>query len=189
MARQIAQGELGSLLPERIELVARMYEHMTDDLAGGGSRFSAQNKISALRRFFAWSDSEGVELRLETVADTFIRWTDHLLQRQRVERSFSEGALYDLTRLTATVLDRALDRQASLSKSTRIRKPRGKGKVHTSKADKQNLQDTFSFGHLLVWCFASNAHIFRPSASAARPTLAKMSSAFRCQRKGRGLAL
>lgn len=41
----------------------------------------------------------------------------------------------------------------------------------------------------LVWCFASNAHIFRPSASAARPTLAKMSSAFRCQRKGRGLAL
>lgn len=91
VARQIAQGELGSLLPERIELVARLYEHMTDDLAGGGSRFSAQNKISALRRFFAWSDSEGVELRLETVADTFIRWTDHLLQRQRVERSFSEG--------------------------------------------------------------------------------------------------
>ena len=42
---------------------------------------------------------------------------------------------------------------------------------------------------VLVWCFASNAHIFRPSASAARPTLAKMSSAFRCQRKGRGLAL
>ena len=45
------------------------------------------------------------------------------------------------------------------------------------------------FVQSLVWCFASNAHIFRPSASAARPTLAKMSSAFRCQRKGRGLAL
>ncbi|RTX50465.1 site-specific integrase, partial [Pseudomonas aeruginosa] len=28
VARQIAQGELGSLLPERIELVARLYEHM-----------------------------------------------------------------------------------------------------------------------------------------------------------------
>lgn len=150
VARQIAQGELGSPLPERIELVTRLHEHMADDLAGGGSRFSAQNKIGALRRFFAWSDSEGGYLSLETVADTFIRWTDYLLQRQRVERSFSEGSLYDLTRLTATMLDRALDRQASLSKSTRIRKPRGKGKVHTSKADKQNLQNTFAFGHLLA---------------------------------------
>ena len=150
VSRQIAEGELGGPLAERIELVTRLHEHMVDDLAGGGSRFSAQNKISALRRFFAWSDSESMELRLETVADTFIRWTDHLLQRQRVERSFSEGALYDLTRLTATMLDRALDRQASLSKSTRIRKPRGKGKVHASSADKQNLQDTFAFGHFLA---------------------------------------
>ncbi|MFW3682917.1 hypothetical protein ACOAL9_14355 [Pseudomonas aeruginosa] len=150
VGRQIAQSELGSPLPERFELVTRLHEHMTDDLAGGGSRFSVQNKISALRRFFAWIDSENVNLSLETAADTFIRWTDHLLQRHRVERNFSEGSLYDLTRLTATMLDRALDRQASLSKSTRIRKPRGKGKVHTSKADKQSLQNTFAFGHLLA---------------------------------------
>ncbi|MDV5388547.1 hypothetical protein [Pseudomonas juntendi] len=150
VGRQIAQGELGSPLPERFELVTQLHEHMTDDLAGGGSRFSVQNKISALRRFFAWIDSENVNLSLETAADTFIRWTDHLLQRHRVERNFSDGSLYDLTRLTATMLDRALDRQASLSKSTRIRKPRGKGKVHTSKADKQNLQNTFAFGHLLA---------------------------------------
>ncbi|WWL44541.1 hypothetical protein V5O39_28970 [Pseudomonas parakoreensis] len=150
MGRQIAQSELGSPLPERFELVTRLHEHMTDDLAGGGSRFSVQNKISALRRFFAWIDSENVNLSLETAADTFIRWTDHLLQRHRVERNFSDGSLYDLTRLTATMLDRALDRQASLSKSTRIRKPRGKGKVHTSKADKQSLQNTFAFGHLLA---------------------------------------
>lgn len=150
VARQIAQGELGSILTERIELVTRLHEHMAGDLAGGGSRFSAQNKIGALRNFFAWSDSEGGNLSLETVADTFIRWTDHLLHRHLVERSFSEGSLYDLTRLTATILDRALDRQASLSKSTRIRKPRGKGKVHTSKAGKQSLQNTFVFGYFLA---------------------------------------
>ncbi|ARS52872.1 MULTISPECIES: integrase [Kushneria] len=147
---QIDQGELGQLLPERIELVMRLHEHMAADLAGGGSRYSAQNKIAALRRFFAWSDATGEKLDLETVSDTFIRWTDHLLHRYRVERSFSEGTLYDLTRLTATMLDRALDRQASLSKSTRIRKPRSKGKVHTARADKQNLQSTFEFGHLLA---------------------------------------
>ncbi|MAG64958.1 MAG: integrase [Pseudomonadales bacterium] len=150
VGRQIEHGELGCLLQERIELVTRLHGHMAGDLAGGGSRFSAQNKITALRQFFAWSDSDGGSLSLETVADTFIRWTDHLIYRHRVERSFSEGALYDLTRLVATMLDRALDRQASLSKSTRIRKPRGKGKVHTAKADKQNLQKTFEFGHFLA---------------------------------------
>lgn len=62
VGRQIAQSELGSPLPERFELVTRLHEHMTDDLAGGGSRFSVQNKISALRRFFAWIDSENVNL-------------------------------------------------------------------------------------------------------------------------------
>lgn len=150
VACQIAQGELGSPLPERIELVSRLHQHMTDDLASGGSRFSVQNKIGALRRFFAWVDSENVSLSLETVASIFIHWSEHLLQRHRVERSISDGYLYDLTRLTATMLDRALDRQASLSKSTRIRKPRGKGKVHTSPADKQNLQSTLAFGHFLA---------------------------------------
>ncbi len=150
VVRQIANGELGRLLPERIELVTRLHEQIADDLAGGGSRFSAQNKIGALRRFFAWSDTEEAHLSLETVADTFIRWTDHLLHRHRVERSVSEVTLYDLTRLTATMLDRALDREASLSKSTRVRKPRRKGKVHTTKADKQNLQSTFEFGYFLA---------------------------------------
>lgn len=150
VARLIAQGELGSPLTERIELVTRLHEHMVGDLAGGGSRFSAQNKIGALRSFFAWCDLEGGNLSLETIADTFIRWTEHLLHRYRVERSISEGTIYDLSRLTATMLDRVLDRQASLSKSTRIRKPRAKGKVHTSNADKQDLQNTFAFGHILA---------------------------------------
>ncbi|MBH2647846.1 site-specific integrase [Serratia ureilytica] len=150
VARQIAQGEFGDLLTERIELVTRLHEHVAGDLAGGGSRFSAKNKIGALRSFFAWCDLAGDNLSLDTVADTFIRWTEHLLHRYRIEHSLSEGTLYDLSRLTATMLDRVLDRQASLSKSTRIRKPLGKGKVHTSKADKQDLQNTFAFGHVLA---------------------------------------
>ncbi len=147
---QIEQGELGSLLSERIELVARLHEHMTDALVGGGSRFSLQNKISALRRFFAWNDAEGERLSLDTVEDVFIRWSDHMLHRHRIEKSLSERALYDLAKLTATLIDSALGRQSSLSKSTRIRKPRGRGKVQAGNKDKQNLQETFEFGYLLA---------------------------------------
>lgn len=68
VGRQIARGELGSPLPERVELVSRLHEHMSSDLAGGGSRFSLQNKIGALRQFFAWCDSEDVGVSLETAA-------------------------------------------------------------------------------------------------------------------------
>ncbi|WP_318351656.1 hypothetical protein [Klebsiella pneumoniae] len=92
MGRQIAQAN-SAVLAERFELVTQLHEHMTDDLAGGGSRFSVQNKISALRRSRCSIDSENVNLSLETAADTFIRWTDHLLQRHRVERNFSDGSL------------------------------------------------------------------------------------------------
>lgn len=150
VARQIARGEMGTPLPERIELVTRLHQLIADDLTGGGSRFSAKNKIGVLRKFFAWIDSEAGNLSFESVADTFIRWTEHLRYRHLVERSLSERSLYDLAKLTATMLDRALDRQASLSKNSRIRKPRSRGKVHSGKADKQNLHDTFAFGHLLT---------------------------------------
>ncbi|WP_066568794.1 hypothetical protein [Snodgrassella sp. CFCC 13594] len=148
--QQISRGDLGSLLPERLELVKRLHEHITDDLIGGGSRFSALNKIQALRKLFAWVDLENVYFSLDTAASIFIRWTDYLLQCHKSRPNFSDGSLYDLTRLTATMLDRVLNRQASLSKSTRIRKPRNKAKVQTSKADKQNLQITFTFGHVLA---------------------------------------
>lgn len=150
VAKRIAQGELGCSLPERIELVQRLHGDMAGDLAGGGSRFSAQNKIQALRQFFAWADQEGRDLRLETAANIFVLWTDHLLLRYRIEGGLSEGSLYDVARLTATMLDRALGRHASLIKSTRIRKPRGKAKVRTAQADKQSLQISFAFGHLLA---------------------------------------
>ncbi len=148
--RQVGQGEFGNPLTERIELVIKLHELLASDLAGGGSRFSAHNKIYALRCFFAWSDSVGGNLSIETVADTFIHWSEYLRHRHLVEKKLSEMSLYDLTRLTATMLDRVLNRQASLSKSTRVRKPRSKGKVHTSQADKQNLQKTFQFGHFLA---------------------------------------
>ncbi|WP_273271009.1 MULTISPECIES: hypothetical protein [unclassified Methylophaga] len=79
-----------------------------------------------------------------------MRWTDRLLHRYRVEKNISEGYLYDVARLMATMMDRVLNRQSSLMKSTRIRKPRGKGKMHTSHVDKQSLQSTFEFGHFLA---------------------------------------
>lgn len=147
---KIAQHEVGDLLADRIGLVKRLHSNLVDDLARGISRFSVENKVQCLRRFFTWADLANLGLSLESISDTFLQWADHQLHRQRVERSLSQRSTYDLASLTATMFDNVLNRHASLIKDTRIRKPRGKGKLHTSPVDKQNLEQGFTFGNLLA---------------------------------------
>ncbi|MDM9594992.1 site-specific integrase [Pseudomonas guariconensis] len=146
----IESNKLGSLLAERIELVTRLHENLADDLAGGGSRFSADNKVTVLRKFFAWVDAEEFPLSLDSAPDAFIRWSEHMVQCHRIRKEFSERTLYELTKLIATMLDKVLGSKASLSKRIRVRKPRGNGKVHTSHSAKQRLQETFEFGRFLA---------------------------------------
>ncbi|EJL81201.1 phage integrase family protein [Herbaspirillum sp. CF444] len=148
--QKIKQGHLGDVIPERVELVSQLHEILVGDLIGGGSRFSANNKIVALRSFFTWCDERQEHLSLETVTNVFIHWADHLLHRHRVESYLTQASLYDLVRLTATMFDRVLGRESSLIKSTRIRKPIGKGRSQTTKSDNQNLKNTFDFGHVLA---------------------------------------
>ncbi|QHF43065.1 hypothetical protein PspS35_04430 [Pseudomonas sp. S35] len=124
---EITSGALGDLLLERVELVKGLHDCLTDDLAGGGSRFSANNKIGALRKFFQWVDQCGRPLSVDSVAEAYLGWAEHLLQRHRVEEYLTAGSLYDTASLTATMLDRVLGRSSTLLYSTRIRKPRGNG--------------------------------------------------------------
>jgi hypothetical protein len=77
---EIMSGTFGDPLLERSELVNRLHDCLTDDLAGGGSRFSANNKIGALRKFFQWVDQCERPLSIDTVVEAYLRWAEHLLQ-------------------------------------------------------------------------------------------------------------
>ena len=147
---EIMSGTFGDPLLERSELVNRLHDCLTDDLAGGGSRFSANNKIGALRKFFQWVDQCERPLSIDTVVEAYLRWAEHLLQRHRVDGYLTALSLYDIASLTATMLDRVLGRSSTLLYSTRIRKPRGKAKMSSGCADKQSLEDSFAFGHFLT---------------------------------------
>lgn len=147
---EVTSGAYGDPLLERFELVKGLHECLTDDLAGGGSRFSANNKIGALRKFFQWVDQCGYPLGMDTVAEAYLGWTENLLQRHRVEGYLTAQSLYDAASLVATMLDRVLGRSSTLLYSTRIRKPRGKGRMKNASADKHSLARSFAFGHLLT---------------------------------------
>ena len=120
---EITSGVLGDPLLERVELVKELHECLADDLVGGGSRFSANNKIGSLRQFFRWADQSGRQLSIDKVAQAYLGWAEHLLHRHRVEGYLTAGSLYDTASLTATMLDRVLGRSSTLLYSTRIRKP------------------------------------------------------------------
>ncbi|MFJ7884014.1 site-specific integrase [Pseudomonas sp. NPDC096917] len=147
---EITSGAFGDPLLERVELVHGLHVCLTDDLVGGGSRFSAQNKIGALRQFFQWGDQCERPLSIDTVAEEYLGWAEHLLQRHRVEGYQTAGSLYDVASLTATMLDRVLGRSSTLLYSTRIRKPRGTGKASNGGAYTQSLDESFSFGQFIA---------------------------------------
>ncbi|ASU39421.1 hypothetical protein hmeg3_14725 [Herbaspirillum sp. meg3] len=146
----IEKGSLGPCLLERLNLIERVHQEMTDDLIAGGSRYSAKARIRVLRVVFTWADRVGADLRLETVTENYRAWTDELLYRQLVLKEIGGHTVHSFASVFSALLSPILGREYPLIKETRIRKPRGNGKFGTSAADKVNLTETFKFGHALV---------------------------------------
>lgn len=146
---QIAAGELGTPLIERIELVKRIHEEMTARLVGGGTKISAFDSLRALRQFFSWADEFEQSVSFDTVEDIYRHWCDFLLNRQRL-KAINNSTAYHLATITASILDAVLERSQSLIRTTHLRKKKRGARAVGVIADKQNLADTFAFGHLCL---------------------------------------
>ena len=146
----IDAGELGQPLIERIELVRRMHEVIAACLGRGGRRSTAATIIEKLRLFVRWADDTGSTLDLESVERSYLHWTDALLQKARVGEGLSENTAHSRGSVVGWVLDRVQERSKPIVKMTRLRRTRVGTRAVSVKADKQNLSDTFAFGHLLL---------------------------------------
>lgn len=146
----IDKGTFGLLRSERIELVQKIHEKINGDLVGGGSRQGTYGNIKTLRYFFQWADATDNELSLDTVENTFKLWADQLQYRERILRDISTDTAYGTARKVGSLLDAVLDRHISLISETRISKPWHLKGALATKADKQNLEEAFRFGHFLL---------------------------------------
>lgn len=146
---QIASGELGGPILERLELLKKIHEAMTARLVGGGSKVTAYSTLLGLRNFFAWAEAGGHPLSIDSIEATYRLWCDHLLHRIRYGE-IEEITGYNEGSRVSAILDAALERPQPLILTTRLfQKKRGERAVGVF-ADKQNLADTFAFGHLCL---------------------------------------
>lgn len=154
-ARQVASmikaGELGRPVVERIELVRSIRECLLNYLEGGGRREFVRGCLERLKLFFQWADEiSGTVLSISTVDQVYRHWCEALLHRARVGRDLKERTAYQHGATVGWVLDRVLERSNSIIKTTRLKKPKISTRAVGLKADKQNLEKTFAFGHFLL---------------------------------------
>lgn len=146
---QMAAGELGRPLIERLELVQRIHEAMTTRLVGGGAKTTAVVTLQRLRDFFAWADEFEQVVSLETVEDSYRHWCNFLLNRVRL-KDIKNVTAYNSGLVVSSILDAALERSQSLILTTRLLPQKRGVRAVSVTADKQNLADTFAFGHLCL---------------------------------------
>lgn len=150
IAGLIAIGNLGDPIMDRFPLVEKLHDVIAGKLAGGGSRSSTQSQIERLRAFFSWADGEARSMTLKSVESDYIDWTDHLLHRQRVVRDIKPSTVRTNATSVANILNEVLELRVGLIAKTRIREQKKKRRVLGTQADKQNLEQTFAFGNLLL---------------------------------------
>jgi hypothetical protein len=134
---------------ERITLVKRLHEELTADLVGGGSRATALARYTHLRTLFKWADAQGLPLRLQDIAGTFVAWSEHLISRSRL-REIKGATVHSHASVVSGILDRVLGRKHPLLKHTRVVKPKESGRFHKSAGDKLLVNETAQFGTVLV---------------------------------------
>lgn len=167
VAQLIAEGKFGEPDFSRLELVTELHKEMNADLKEGRSQRTALTRIFALRSFFAWADRSNRELTKDTAVALYSAWTDWLVHRTRLKpppdrQSRRKGGPKDAIYIAENsahvqgsavgmLLTCALGLGGSLIRNTRliglvVRKRKG---IIGIQAEKQNLENTMTFGHML----------------------------------------
>lgn len=116
----IDSGSLGKPLMQRLSLIQKLHETLKNDKEKGNSRATLGSGLRNLRSFIAWADATGHSVALEAIEQTYLNWTEHLLQRARVRKDLKQQTAYGYGSVVGKLLDAALDRQLPLIQSSRL---------------------------------------------------------------------
>ena len=145
----IEDGTLGEVIPERVELISRIHEFMSGELASGGSRHTIWNQFSSLRAFFGWQDLTKISTSIDNIDQAFLAWAEALLHRHRVEKDITMRSAYSRAACIGIILDSILERPTKIISTTRLIAPNPRKSAISRSAEKELLEGTFAFGHAL----------------------------------------
>lgn len=151
----IDKGEFGKPIEERIPLVIAFHEAISSMISLGKSRALVESSLEVLWRFFSWSDANSEHISRETIIDIFKRWTEFQINRNQIKKEISAIYAYRQASKMGSLIAKALQLPGikpgkNLVLQTRMRKPPEKKRVLSLEADKQNLNHTFEYGHVLT---------------------------------------
>jgi hypothetical protein len=146
----INEGKLGPPLYERIAVISAIHEELESALARGASRLTFVTMYRTLSRFIAWADDENARIEMSTIHLVFAGWTEFLLHRRRLG-TLKNSMVYSSAFQVGGLLDRMLDRRRGTTLGqTRVKAEWKRKNALGTQADKQNLLDTWAFGHMLL---------------------------------------
>lgn len=153
--QSINESEFGDLIEDRVFFVVKLHEILNSYLTRGSSQHTVRSYLQKIWFFYSWLDTTDKLSTEESIIPTFKAWTEHLLNRIKVNKDIAQMTAYKLASTIASFIAKALHLPGakpghSLMLTTRLKRPKKPTKVLSTKADKQNLVDTFEFGHTLT---------------------------------------
>lgn len=128
----------GPLL-ERAPLVGEIHDVLAARKKQGQSHATIMHAIYEVFRFFRWADDSGREPSLESLESDYLEYTEHLLHRNRLEKTLSDESTYRYASMLAGIFDDVLTLKSGLLKRCRIRK--GKKPLPWNKSDKYTMDE------------------------------------------------
>lgn len=145
LEKAICSGSLGPPQHERLPIVKQFYDDLCADISKGLSRVTITNYFKYLRQIFTWSDIHAKKITKDNIEHIFYEWADS--KSDEIFRKVSKHrTVHRIARVINYLIVRALKTKGNLLEHTRLQKP---GLTNGKKSDKQNLEQTFEFGHAL----------------------------------------
>lgn len=148
-SKTIEAHQLGEPIFERLELLIEIHEAIQYRLSLGGSAYSAENSLRALREMYTWAETNDQSLTIDSVQSTFLNWAEALRRRAQDNRNYKYTSAYSRGSHASCILDIILQRKTPLIGLTRLHYKPPCTTAVSPRAEKQNLYETFEFGAFL----------------------------------------
>ncbi|KAK44903.1 hypothetical protein BG58_22275 [Caballeronia jiangsuensis] len=155
----IESGALGGPLDDRLPLVQALHQEFSARITSGISKASIAGEIGSVRSMFAFADAENLPMTMATVTASYCHWAAYLVSRTRRRngaktkqktRALSKSSAYSIGSSVGILLNKILERKTPILELTNIESPKRRKRPIGRQAERQNLADTFAFGHLLT---------------------------------------